>query len=238
MEDKRQDYANVTIAEIVTEDISKAGVFKKFGLDFCCGGGKTIQDACAKKGVDMKELISELEKPAKDSGEKRLNFNDWPLHLLVDYIIEVHHKFVRENLPVIVEFAEKVAKVHGHADEELHDIKGLVDDMAMDLNLHMQKEEMVLFPFIKNISGKTSLEEGEANMVINGPIRMMEIEHDNVGEIIKKLRTLSHDFTPPGHACNTYKALYFKLEEFEDDLFNHIHLENNILFKKVKAMAG
>jgi regulator of cell morphogenesis and NO signaling len=238
MEDKKQDYANVTIAEIVTDDISKAGVFKKFGLDFCCGGGRTIQDACAKKGVDVNALISELEKPTKEKGTKNLNFNDWPLHLLVDYIIEVHHNYVRENLPVIVEFAEKVARVHGHADEELHDIKGLVDDMAMDLNLHMQKEEMVLFPFVKNISGKTKLEEGEANMVINGPIRMMEIEHDNVGEIIKKLRTLSHDFTPPGHACNTYKALYFKLEEFEDDLFNHIHLENNILFKKVKAMAG
>jgi regulator of cell morphogenesis and NO signaling len=238
MEDKKQDYANVTIAEIVTDDISKAGVFKKFGLDFCCGGGRTIQDACAKKGVDMNTLISELEKPTMEKGAKNLNFNDWPLHLLVDYIIEVHHNYVRENLPVIVEFAEKVARVHGHADEELHDIKGLVDDMAMDLNLHMQKEEMVLFPFVKNISGKTKLEEGEANMVINGPIRMMEIEHDNVGEIIKKLRTLSHDYTPPGHACNTYKALYFKLEEFEDDLFNHIHLENNILFKKVKAMAG
>jgi len=236
--DKKEEYAHRTIAEIVTEDISKAGVFKKYGLDFCCGGGRSIEEACSKKGIDMEALIRDLESVKSRTGDRPVRFHSWPMHLLVDYILEVHHNYVRENLPVLRQFAAKVAKVHAHADPELLRIQELVEEMAADLEMHMRKEEEILFPMIKKLSARQEIDAETLHMILHGPVPVMEAEHENVGDIIKEIRERSHQFTPPGHACNTYKALYFKLEEFEDDLFRHIHLENNILFEKLRQLTA
>ncbi len=235
---KKEEYAHRTIAEIVTEDISKAGVFKKYGLDFCCGGGRSIEEACSKKGIDMEALIRDLESVKSRTGDRPVRFHSWPMHLLVDYILEVHHNYVRENLPVLRQFAAKVAKVHAHADPELLRIQELVEEMAADLEMHMRKEEEILFPMIKKLSARQEIDAETLHMILHGPVPVMEAEHENVGDIIKEIRERSHQFTPPGHACNTYKALYFKLEEFEDDLFRHIHLENNILFEKLRQLTA
>ncbi len=228
------DLSNKTIAEIVSDDIGTASVFKKYKLDFCCGGGKTIAKACENLDVDVKDVINELENMHVTNSNPNLNFKDWKLDFLIDYIVNVHHTYVTENVSIINEFAQKVAKVHGDHNPENIEIAKLFTELSNELLAHMQKEEKILFPAIKEMikNGNSNFQFGS----IENPVRMMEHEHDNAGDIIKTIQQLSNNFTPPSHACNTYKALYHKLEEFTNDLFQHIHLENNILFHKVREL--
>ncbi len=228
------DLKNKTIAEIVSEDIKTASVFKKYQLDFCCGGGKTIDKACENKQIDTTSLYRDLELVLQEPIEKNTNYKDWKLDFLIDYIVNVHHSYVTENIPVIYEFAQKVANVHGDHNPETIEIANLFTELANELTSHMQKEEKVLFPAIKEMltNQKNEFHFGS----IENPVRMMEHEHDSAGDIVKKIQELSVNYTTPEYACNTYKALYFKLDEFANDLFQHIHLENNILFPKVREM--
>ncbi len=228
------DLSNKTIAEIVSDDISTASVFKKYQLDFCCGGGKTIAKACENLDIDEKDVLNDLKNVHVDNSNTNLNFKDWKLDFLIDYIVNVHHTYVTENVSIINEFAQKVAKVHGDHNPENIEIAKLFTELSNELLAHMQKEEKILFPAIKEMikNGNSNFQFGS----IENPVRMMEHEHDNAGDIIKTIQQLSNNFTPPSHACNTYKALYHKLEEFTNDLFQHIHLENNILFHKVREL--
>jgi len=228
------DLRNMTIAEIVSDDIKTASVFKKYQLDFCCGGGKTIDKACENKDINVENLYLDLELILQEPIQKNTNYKDWKLDFLIDYIINVHHTYVTENVQIIHEFAQKVAKVHGDHNPETIEIAKLFTELANELTSHMEKEEKVLFPAVKEmlVHPKNEFHFGS----IENPVRMMEHEHDEAGDIIKKIQQLSNNFTTPEYACNTYKALYFKLEEFTNDLFQHIHLENNILFKKVREM--
>lgn len=227
-----------TVAEIVTENIKTADVFKKNGIDFCCGGNVKVQEICAKKGVDYSKLKEEIIKlgNAPSSGH---DFSSWDLDFLADYIINTHHRYVAEANEIITQYSDKVAKVHGHHYTETIEINKLFHDIANELNMHMKKEEHVLFPFIKEIA--KAKKEGKALTpppfgTIQNPINMMEMEHTDAGEIIFKIKDLSNNFTPPEGACNTFRALYAKLEEYQNDLFQHIHLENNILFPKAIAL--
>ncbi|MBE7441056.1 MAG: iron-sulfur cluster repair di-iron protein [Flavobacteriales bacterium] len=223
-----------TVAEIVTENIKTADVFKKNGIDFCCGGNVKVQEICAKKGVDyskLKEDILNIGIAPKGSSD----FNTWDLDFLTDYIINTHHKYVKEANELIIQYSDKVAKVHGHHFTETIEINKLFHEIANELNMHMQKEEQILFPFIKEIA--KAKKEGVRLAPppfgsIQNPINMMEMEHTDAGEILFKIKDLSNNHTPPEGACNTFKALYSKLEEYQNDLFQHIHLENNILFPK------
>ena len=217
-----------TIAEIVSEDISKASVFKKYNLDFCCGGGKTVEVACAKANLDLDNVIQDLLSTTTNTTTPNLNFKDWSADFLVDYIINVHHSYVKENLEVINEFATKVANVHGQHAPETIEIDNLFLTLSNELLSHLEKEETILFPAIKAKLTNQALEYG------NDVIQILEDEHDAAGTIVKKIQELSNNFTPPEWACNTFKALYFKLDEFINDLYQHIHLENNILFPKIK----
>lgn len=223
-----------TVAEIVTENIKTADVFKKNGIDFCCGGNVKVQEICAKKGVDyskLKEDILNIGIAPKGSSD----FNTWDLDFLTDYIINTHHKYVKEANELIIQYSDKVAKVHGHHFTETIEINKLFHEIANELNMHMQKEEQILFPFIKEIA-KAKKEGIRLSPPpfgsIQNPINMMEMEHTDAGEILFKIKDLSNNHTPPEGACNTFKALYSKLEEYQNDLFQHIHLENNILFPK------
>jgi len=228
------DLSNKTIAEIVSDDISTASVFKKYQLDFCCGGGKTIAKACENLDIDEKDVLKDLENAHVDNSNPNLNFKDWKLDFLIDYIVNTHHTYVTDNVSIINEFAQKVAHVHGDHNPENIQIADLFAELSNELLAHMQKEEKILFPAIKEMinNEKSNFPFGS----IENPVKMMEHEHDNVGDIIKTIQQLSNNFTPPAHACNTYKALYHKLEEFTNDLFQHIHLENNILFYKVREL--
>lgn len=227
---------NSTIAEIVASDYRTAEIFKKHGIDFCCGGKKTIEKVCAEKNIDaakLEEEIFALQLHPKDSEH---NFNEWSLAFLTDYIVNVHHTYVNNNLNLITEFTQKVARVHGDHNPETKDIAKLWEDVVMELTMHMKKEELILFPYIKNIEkySKGDLKKFPSSHfdTVKNPIRMMENEHDLAGSLMKNIEVLSNNFTPPAHACNTYRVLYAKLKEFQDDLHQHIHLENNILFPK------
>ncbi len=223
-----------TIAEVVTLDISTASIFKKYHLDFCCGGGITLEKACEKNQINIDELLADLNSHQQKSDAPNLNFNDWDLAFLIDYIVNVHHRYVSENADIIAEFAQKVAKVHGDHSPEVIKIAELYQNIIADLIPHMLKEEQILFPAIKSLL-KNNQEQFPFGSIKN-PVKMMEHEHEVVGAYAKEIIALSNNFETPEWACNTYKALYFKLNEFINDLFQHIHLENNILFKKVKAL--
>lgn len=223
-----------TVAEIVTQNIKTAHVFKKHGIDFCCGGGITVEKACAKNNVDFSTLENDL-KNMDTAVPNALNYDNWDLDFLVDHIVNVHHKYVAENSTLLMEYAAKVAKVHGHYYTEVVKINSLVIDVVKELALHMKKEELILFPFIKQVALANKIQSklkpahfGNVNI----PIQMMKEEHEKAGDIFKDIAKLSNNYNPPKEACNTFKALYAKLEEFELDLHHHIHLENNILFPK------
>ena len=223
-----------TVADLVTENIKTAHIFKKYGIDFCCGGGISIQKACEKANVDYELLAGELLN-VDNSISRATNYNSWELDFLTDHIINVHHSYVEENIPLLLQYSERVAKVHGHHYTELLEIKELFREVSGELSAHMKKEELILFPFIKKLvlakKEDTGLPTAHFGSVDN-PIRMMEVEHEDAGEILRKIATLSNNYTPPEAACNTYRAFYAKLDEFEQDLHQHVHLENNILFPK------
>lgn len=223
-----------TVAEVVTQNIKSAHIFKKYGIDFCCGGGITIEKACAKKDVDYSVLKQELD--AIDAvTSNTYNYDKWNLTFLVDHIENVHHNYVEESLPLILQYANRVAEVHGHHYKEVVEIRDLFTEVANELTVHMKKEELILFPYVKQLE-KAVKEGAEFTKphfgTVKNPVHMMEQEHENAGDIFKKIAVLTNGYTPPEGACNTFRALYAKLEEFEQDLHQHIHLENNILFPK------
>ena len=233
------DFTRMTIGEIVAEDYRRATIFKRFGIDFCCGGGKTVAETCEKKGISPTELEEALLRVSDTGSSRDADARTWDLDFLADYIVNVHHRYVRENLPPLVQFATKVARVHGDAHPELHEIAELTLRLAADMEEHMAKEEQVLFPYVKALVNASRLEVAPSRVpfgTIRNPIMMMEHEHDDAGNIMKRLRELSNDFTPPEYACNTYRATFATLEDFESDLHRHVHLENNILFPRATAL--
>ncbi|PHR72531.1 MAG: iron-sulfur cluster repair di-iron protein [Lutibacter sp.] len=224
---------NKTVAEIVTKNIKSAHIFKKHGIDFCCGGGISVEKACEKKGVDFSELKKELDNI--DEVSKSYDYDSWNLDFLIDHIINIHHTYVEENITLLIQYANRVAKVHGHHYTEVVKINQLFTEVANELTAHMKKEELILFPFIKQLvkaEKEGTVAPNPHFGTVNNPIKMMEEEHENAGDIFKEIAKLSNNYTPPESACNTFRALYAKLEEFEQDLHQHIHLENNILFPK------
>ncbi|NVK53132.1 MAG: iron-sulfur cluster repair di-iron protein [Flavobacteriaceae bacterium] len=223
-----------TVADVVTENIKTAHVFKKHGIDFCCGGGISIKKACEKNNVDFDTIVAELNQ-LENKTSYATDYNNWELDFLIDFIVNTHHKYVEENLTLLKQYGDRVAKVHGHHYTELLEIKDLIHEVSDELAAHMKKEELILFPFIKKlvqaIKNNTPIEKPHFGTV-NNPIKMMEEEHDKAGDIFKRISELTDKYQTPEGACNTFKALYSKLEEFEDDLHQHVHLENNILFPK------
>jgi len=223
-----------TVAEIVVQNIKTAHIFKKHGIDFCCGGGITLEKACSKNNVDYGTLKKEIEAIAEGQG-RAYNYDEWDLDFLIDHIINVHHSYVSESIPLLLAYANKVAHVHGHHYKEVIKINILIEEVSKELESHMKKEEVILFPYVKQLV--KAIKEGQKLDLphfgtVNNPIKLMFEEHENAGDVFKEIAILSNNYTPPSEACNTFKALYSKLEEFEQDLHQHIHLENNILFPK------
>ena len=218
----------------MTQNIKAAHIFKKHGIDFCCGGGISVERACAKKEVDFSVLIEELA-AIDEVTSNAYNYDNWDLSFLVDHIINVHHTYVEENIPLLIQYAKKVVKVHGHHYTEVVEINNLFTEVANELTAHMKKEELILFPYIKQLvkAEKENVKVSPPHFgTVNNPIQMLENEHENAGNIFKEIARLTNNYSPPEGACNTFKALYAKLDEFEQDLHQHIHLENNILFPK------
>lgn len=228
---------NKSVAELVSENINTAHVFKKHGIDFCCGGGISLDEACKKNKIKLEDLLSDLE--SIDEVGRTYDYKEWNLSFLAQHIEQVHHRYVEESIPILIQYANKVANVHGASNPELIKIKELFNDVANELTPHLKKEELILFPFIykmeKAFKNGEKIERPHFGTVEN-PIAMMEDEHEAAGDLFKEIAVLSNNYQVPEHACNTYKAMYHKLQEFENDLHLHIHLENNILFPKALEM--
>lgn len=224
-----------TVGELVAEDIRKAEVFRKFGLDFCCGGDKTVKEACEEVGADFSQVqnaLTQIDKQGKTRGQ---NYNEWELDFLSDYIQNTHHNYLKDAFPLLDEISVKVAQVHGQNHTELIRIAELYRAVADELLGHLPKEEDNLFPYIKElvrVKKSSSILKKPDSGSIKNMIDVMQEEHVSVGDSIKEIRKLSKDFQVPPDGCTSYKLLFSKLEEFEADLFEHIHLENNILFPK------
>ncbi|HEC25262.1 MAG TPA: iron-sulfur cluster repair di-iron protein [bacterium] len=221
-----------SVGEIASENPEKIEVFKKYGLDFCCGGNKTLGEACTESGTDEKAIVNELNNANKhdEKTENNKNYalnqraNEWDVSFLIDYIVNIHHTFLRIHLPEASEYMEKVIRVHGEHHPELVKIKELFAKMNETLIPHLDKEEEELFPHMKN---------GETGDSMKKEISDAEYDHEYVGRILKEMSSLSFGYAVPEDACASYKYLYGLLKDIADDIMIHIHLENNILFKKI-----
>ncbi|MDO5972517.1 iron-sulfur cluster repair di-iron protein [Flavivirga aquimarina] len=221
------------IGQFVAEDFRTAAVFSNYGIDFCCRGDRTVEEVCNKNGINTSELLDKLQSAVSATTGESIDYKSWPPDLLVDYIEKKHHRYVEEKIPVLLQFLNKLCKVHGERHPELLKINEHFKASAGELAAHMKKEELILFPFIKKMINATiakSAVEAPHFGTVENPIAMMKDEHDNEGVRFREIAKLTNNYTPPADACNTYRVTYAMLEEFEKDLHLHIHLENNILF--------
>lgn len=233
-----KEVAGRKVADWVTENIKTAHVFKKYDIDFCCGGGVDLATACDRAGVPIGQIIAELNAVDQKTGADQ-DYNAWTLKKLADHIENQHHAYVRESIILLLQYSEKVAMVHGHKLPLLNMVRDLVKEIAEDMITHMHKEEGLLFPYIRHLEGCKNYEEkidAPPFGSVANPIRMMEMEHEHAGEIMKEISRQTDHYTPPEWACNTFRALYAKLREFEEDLHLHVYLENSILFPKAKTL--
>lgn len=229
--------ASKTIGEFVAEDYRTAEVFERHGIDFCCGGNVALAAACQQKGVDPALILREIEAAKREPMERSQNFAAWEPSFLADYIVTVHHAYIREAAPQIALYARKVAEVHGIRHPEVREIAAIFDKIATDLAAHLREEENVFFPAVKrtDLAKKAGKEPEHSDVdAIRGDLVKLRREHEEVGDAIHTIRHLAGDFVLPDDACNTYTVAYQKLKEFEDDLHKHVHLENNILFLKAE----
>lgn len=230
---------NKEIGQYVADDFRTAAIFSKYKIDFCCNGNRTVAEACKKKDINEAKIMEELNNVLNAKTTQSIDYNSWPLDLLVEYIEKKHHRYVEEKIPVLLQFLNKLCRVHGTRHPELFKIHELFTASAGELSSHMKKEELILFPFIKRMVNAKLKNEGiklPQFGTIENPIAMMKQEHDNEGQRFRDIAELTNNYNPPVDACNTYKVTYAMLEEFEKDLHLHIHLENNILFPKAIAL--
>jgi regulator of cell morphogenesis and NO signaling len=224
-----------TLGQLAAKDLRKVEVFKKYGLDFSCGGGKTVKEACAEKGLDVTKVEQELQQADKRPASRPIPYDEWNIDFLADYIVNTHHSYIRKNLPDITTYANKVMEVHRGQHPELIEINNLVKEINMILMGHMDREETVLFPLIKELV-RSNPEVGPSREQKIGSIKVkigtLELEHQLIGRKLVEVRKLSSNYTLPQDACASYTLLYKMLDEFEEDLQLHFHLENNILFAK------
>ena len=228
-----------TLKEIVTQDFQTAAIFEKFSLDFCCRGGKTIEQACREKGISPETVMQELSllRQEQTSGEGR--FSEMETEDLIGYITRHHHSYVRTMIPILYTHTQKVAGVHGANHPEVIEIARHFEAVAAELQQHMAKEEQMLFPFILRLSEakrEGRIVERAPFGSVQNPIRMMESEHQNAGDELYEIRSLSGGYAPPEDACTTFRVTYQELQSFEKDLHQHVHLENNILFPRAVAL--
>lgn len=222
-----------TIGSFVANDYRTAAVFQKYGIDFCCKGGKTIDEVCEKKKINTGQLMNELDEITRQPDNQVTDFQSWPADLLADYIEKKHHRYIEQVTPSLKQFLEKLCKVHGSNHPELFEINKEFNASAGELAAHMKKEELILFPYVRNMVAAKNSNQQPAKPVfgtVQNPIKMMMQEHDTEGERFRKIAELSNNYDPPADACTTYRVAFSSLKEFENDLHLHIHLENNILF--------
>jgi regulator of cell morphogenesis and NO signaling len=231
--------ATRTVGEIAAEMPNATREFEKLGIDYCCGGSRTLGEACADANISIDEALARLQKSTSAPLESG---NDWQNQLLADLIAHItstHHVFVREECPRIEALATKVVGVHGKNHPELLQVQGVFTALSAELNVHLMKEEQILFPYVLRMEECTLAGEAAPPAVFGAvvnPVRMMMQEHDGAGDALRSLRAITSDYKVPDDGCISYRTLYSALQGFESDLHQHIHLENNILFPRAVAM--
>jgi len=224
-----------SVGEVVANDFRTAAIFEKYGIDFCCKGHRSIDEACERKSILTEEVMRELKKHFSSENTDCPDYKSWPSSQLIDYIIEKHHGYVTETTPLIIRYLDKLCKVHGEKHPELFDVNRLFNESAEELAQHMKKEELVLFPWIKEMdlaSDDSANKPPSFERMIQQPVHMLMHEHEAEGDRFQTIETLTNTYQVPADGCSTYKVAYQMLQEFQNDLHLHIHLENNILFPK------
>jgi regulator of cell morphogenesis and NO signaling len=232
---------DTTIGDLVARDYRAAAVLERYGIDFCCGGSRTVADACAAKGLDPSRITAEVAAACADARTAPPDFASWDASALVAHIVSQHHAYVRRALPSLAAYTAKIASVHGANHPELHEVERIVAGVIDEMTSHMAKEEQVLFPFIDALQ-EAADKGGPAPRppfgTVGNPIRMMEDEHESAGAAMARIRELTSGYTPPADGCTTYRVALQELHAFEQDLHAHVHLENNILFPKALRLEG
>jgi regulator of cell morphogenesis and NO signaling len=219
-----------SLGDIVAHDFRAATIFKKAGIDFCCGGKQSLSQACDDKAVDVIALVDELQKLDDSYQNPSQNFKDWAPAFLCDYIENIHHTYVSSTLPELVFYTQKIATVHGSHHPELIEVASLFAEVNKELIQHMQKEEEIVFPGIRSFYSSGSAQAKE-NLIQELPALMHE--HESAGGAMDKINLITRNYKVPEDGCNTYHVAFKMLEQFEDDLHIHVHLENNILLKNL-----
>jgi len=232
--------AATTVGELASMISHAPRVLEKFGIDYCCGGGRSLVDACTAKGVDFFDVIRAIGNPEEKSAAER-NYYDLNQRELAEHIINTHHKFTRTEIHRISALIDKVVSVHGAHHPELLELRKTFGDLAGDLTPHMMKEENVLFPCIVAVEATVTSDSACPRppfVTVQTPVRMTQFEHDLAGELLRELRRITSNYTVPADGCISYRTLYESLQQFEEDLHLHIHLENNILFPRAIDMES
>jgi len=233
------EIATRTVGELVADDFRAAAVFEQFGIDFCCSGRRTLDEACRAAAADPGTVVDALTAlpPAVESGD---DVARWPIPQLIDIIVSTHHAYVRSAMPAITRHLAKLVEVHGARHRELARVAAYFQQIVADLSQHMVKEEQVLFPYVRDLAqagdacGRTQSPFG----TVANPIRMMEREHQDVGDAVRLIRELTRGYAAPDDGCTTYAIAMAELKQFERDLHRHVHLENNVLFPAALRIEG
>ncbi len=234
-------HAEKTVGQLVAENPAAARVFEKAGIDYCCGGHRSLGEACKQGKMPLEQVSELLEKAAAERGVTDRDWMAAGLSELVDHIVNQHHAYVRQELPRLQALIEKVNRVHGKNHPELKQMAKIFEALADEMTMHMMKEEQILFPYIAEMEqAMTARGVRPIPMfgTVRNPVRMMMMEHDSTGTKLRTIRQLSADYRPPADACTSYRVLYEAMADFEADLHQHVHLENNILFPRAVEMEN
>jgi regulator of cell morphogenesis and NO signaling len=225
-----------TLSGIALRHHEAIPVLEKYGLDFCCRGKKTLQEACSEKNIDMGKVIGDM-KQAERPAKSMMPFTEMNAEQLISYILVHHHFYVRNSIPVIMNHLEKLLTKHGGRYPYIKEVFQIFTEVKDELLPHMEKEERILFPRIREIATMTAQQilGKYPSAYINAPVLHMESEHDHAGQLLYKIRSVTGDYTAPEDACTTHRVCLEELKAFEADLHNHVHLENNILFPMASA---
>ena len=229
----------VTVGKIVAADFRAAGVFERFGIDFCCGGRQSVAEACDAAGLDPDIVVEALRALPLADAHHDSDVTRWPLDRLIDHIVTTHHTYVRSALPAIARHLSKLIRVHGGRHPELAWIAASFDGLGRHLLQHMVKEERILFPYIREIAARDINDRPAVPFeIVENPIRVLEQEHRDAGDEMRLIRVITGGYTPPPDGCMTYRVCFEEMAAFERDLHRHVHLEENVLFPAALARQG
>jgi regulator of cell morphogenesis and NO signaling len=232
---------NTYVSVIVSHDYRTSEIFRKYDIDFYCSGKRSLDEACKEKGLETEEVLKEIKQAMNPNVAGNIpEFDDWDIDFLADYIYNIHHRFLHKALPEVNEYIKHLLDEYGKSNPELMELEVIMQRMMKEIPPHMKKEEEVIFPYIKQINHAWRHKDSYASLLIRTlrkPVEeVMQAEHESVGTQLHRIRVLTNYYSPPSHSSIRYRITYSKLKEMDNDLVQHIHLENNILFPKAIAL--